>query len=184
MLQGMRLDTVRRSRPWDSSVFRYALGTSLGTHHWGREEKDALCERGEPDVPCSPDKILRWLLEIKAEVVQLLILCNPVVCSTPGFPVHHQLLELAQTPAEWVMPSNHLILCCPLLPSIFPSIRVFSSESAFTSSGQSIGVSASASGLPVNIQGWFPLGLTDFISVLFKGLYPRVKWSDLYVVFC
>ena len=54
-------------------------------------------------------------------------------CSTPGFPVHHQLQELAETHVyRVVMPSNHLILCCPLLlqPSIFPSIRVFSSESA------------------------------------------------------
>ena len=53
-------------------------------------------------------------------------------CSTPGFPVHHQLPELAQTHVHRVMPSNHLILCHPLLlpPSIFPSIRVFSSESA------------------------------------------------------
>ena len=50
----------------------------------------------------------------------------------PGFPVHHQLLELAQLVSiELVMPSNHLILCRPLLflPSIFPSIRVFSNES-------------------------------------------------------
>ena len=54
-------------------------------------------------------------------------------CSTPGLPVHHQLPELAQLMSiELVMPSNHLILCCPLLllPSIFPNIRVFSSESA------------------------------------------------------
>ena len=67
-------------------------------------------------------------------------LCNPMDCSTTGFPVHHQLQELAETHVHWVsvmsiesmMPSNHLILCCPLLflPSIFPSIRVFSKESA------------------------------------------------------
>ena len=53
-------------------------------------------------------------------------------CNMPSFPVHHQLLDLTQTHVhELVMPSNHLILCCPLLllPSIFPSIRVFSSES-------------------------------------------------------
>ena len=59
-------------------------------------------------------------------------LCNPMNCSTPGLPVHHQLPELAQTQAiELVMPSNHLILCRPrlLLPSIIPSIRVFSNES-------------------------------------------------------
>ena len=50
----------------------------------------------------------------------------------PGFPVHHRLLEFTQTrPIELVMPSNHLILCGPLLllPSIFPSIRAFSNES-------------------------------------------------------
>ena len=58
-------------------------------------------------------------------------LCNPKDCSTPGFSVHHQLPELAQTHVhESVMPSNHLILCRPLLlPSIFPSTRVFSNES-------------------------------------------------------
>ena len=53
--------------------------------------------------------------------------------STPGLPVHHQLPEFTQTHVtESVMPSNHLILCRPLLlpPSIFPSIRVFSNESA------------------------------------------------------
>ena len=53
-------------------------------------------------------------------------------CSTPGFSVHHQLLSLLQLRSiESVMPSNHLILCGPLLllPSIFPSIRVFSNES-------------------------------------------------------
>ena len=59
-------------------------------------------------------------------------LCKPMDCSTPGFPVHHHLWSLLKLmPIESVMPSNHLILCCPLLflPSIFPSIRVFSSES-------------------------------------------------------
>ena len=49
-------------------------------------------------------------------------------CSTPGFPVHHQLPELAQTPIESVMPSNHLITCHPLLSSVFARVRVFSSE--------------------------------------------------------
>ena len=63
-----------------------------------------------------------------------LALCDPMDCSTPGLPVHHQLQlpEFTQTiAAELVIPSNHLILCRPLLllPSIFPSIRVFSNES-------------------------------------------------------
>ena len=66
----------------------------------------------------------------KSSVTQsYLTRCDPMDCSTPGLPVHHQLLEFTQT---HVMPSNYLILCCPffLLPSIFPSIRVFSNESA------------------------------------------------------
>ena len=72
---------------------------------------------------------------------------------------------------ETVMPSNHLILCRPLLllPSIFPNIRVFFSQ-LFTSGGQSIGASASASALPMTIQDWFPLGLTSLISSQSKGL--------------
>ena len=58
--------------------------------------------------------------------------CDPMDCSTPDLPVHHQLLEFTQTMSiESVMQSNHLILCRPLtlLPSVFPSIRVFSNES-------------------------------------------------------
>ena len=68
------------------------------------------------------------------------------------------------------MLSNHLSLCHPLLllPSVFPRFRVFSSASALTSGGQSIGTSASV--LPVNTQGWFPSGLIHLISLQSKGL--------------
>ena len=71
---------------------------------------------------------------------------------------------------ESVMLSNHLILCCPLLlsPSDFPSIRSFPMSRLIASGGQSIGASASASVLPMNIQGWFPLGLTGLISLQSK----------------
>ena len=73
---------------------------------------------------------------------------------------------------ELVMPSNHLILCHPLLllPSIFPSIRVFSNESVLRIRWPSIGVSASGSVLPMNIQDWFSLGWTGWISLQSKGL--------------
>ena len=79
---------------------------------------------------------------------------------------------------ESVMPSNHLILChlLLLLPSIFPSISVFPVSQFFASGGHSIGVSASASVLPMNIQDWFPLGLAGLISLQSKGL-PRVLSS-------
>ena len=71
---------------------------------------------------------------------------------------------------ELVIPSNHLILCHPLLlPSVFPSIGSFPVTQFFASGSQSIGASASV--LPTNIQGWFPLGLTGLISLLSKGLW-------------
>ena len=66
---------------------------------------------------------------------------------------------------ELVIPSNHLSLCCPLLllPSIFPRISLLSG-------GQRIGVSTSTSVLPMNTQGWSPLGWTGWISLQSKGL--------------
>ena len=68
---------------------------------------------------------------------------------------------------ELMMPSNHLILFCPLLlqSSIFPSIRVFSNELDLRIRWPSFGVSASASVLPMNVQDWFPLGWTGLISL-------------------
>ena len=80
-----------------------------------------------------PDSFLCLFCLQFSSVAQLcLTLCDPMDCNTPGFPVHRQLPELAQTQSiRLVMPSNHLILCHSLLllPSIFPSIRVFSNES-------------------------------------------------------
>ena len=73
---------------------------------------------------------------------------------------------------ESVMPSNHLILCRPLFlpPSIFLASGSFPMSQFFASSSQSIGVSASASVLPINIQDWFPLEWTGWVSLQSKGL--------------
>jgi len=91
-------------------------------------------------------------------------LCYLKDCRMAGFPVLKYILEFAQTQVHWVddaiQPSHPLSPPC-LLPSIFPSIRVFSSESALC---------ISATVLPVNIQGWFPLILTSLISLQSKGL--------------
>ena len=75
-------------------------------------------------------------------------------------------------PIVSMMPTNHLILCRPLLllPSNFPASGSFPMSQLFASGGESIGASASASVLPMNIQDWFPLGLTSWISLLSKGL--------------
>ena len=93
-----------------------------------------------------------------------------------SFTVSQSLFKFMST--ESVMLSNHLILCHSLflLPSIFPSIKVFSNE-FFASGGQSVGASASATVLPMNIQGQFPLGLIGLISLLSKGL-SRVSSND------
>ena len=86
-----------------------------------------------------------------------------------SFTISWSLLKLMSI--ESVMPSNLLSLCCPLLflPSTFPEFRSFLMSWLFTSGGLSIGTSASASVLPMNIQHWFPLGLTGLISLLPKG---------------
>ena len=75
-------------------------------------------------------------------------------------------------PVESVMPSNHLILCCPLLllSSIFPSIRIFSNESALHIRWPKYWSLASSSVFPMNIQDWFPLEWTGWISLQSKGL--------------
>ena len=83
-------------------------------------------------VCCDPHS-QRLSVQFSSVTQSCLTLCNPMNCSTPGLPIHHQLPEFTQLMSiESVMPSNHLILCCPLLllPSIFPIIRVFSNESA------------------------------------------------------
>ena len=87
-----------------------------------------------------------------------------------SFTISQSLLKLMSI--ESVMPSNHLILCCPLLLllSIFPRIRVFSSESAFPIRWPKYWVSGSASVLPMNIQDWPPLAWTGWISLQSKGL--------------
>ena len=79
---------------------------------------------------------------------------------------------LKQSSIKSVMSSNHLILCHPVLlpPSIFPSIRVFPMSQFFTSGGERIRISASASVLPMNIENWSPLGWTGCISLQSKGL--------------
>ena len=96
--------------------------------------------------------------------------CNLMDCSTPGLPVHHQLLDFTQTqvhrvcdaiqPSSSVIPFSHL--------QSFPASGSSPMTQFFTSGGQ--GVSASASVLPMKIQDWFPLGWTGWISLLSKGL--------------
>ena len=99
-------------------------------------------------------------------------LCDPMDCSTPGFPVHHQLPELTQNPVHrWCHPtiSSSVVPFSSFL-QYFPASGSFQMSQFFASGGQIFGVSASASVLPMNIQDRFPLGWTGWISLQSKGL--------------
>ena len=114
-----------------------------------------------------------WWVQFSSVTQSCLTLCNPMNHRTPGLPVHHQLPESTQTHLyKSVMSSNHLILCPPLLllPSIFPSLRVFSNDSALHSRWPkywtfSFNISASS-----EHPGLIPLGWTGWISLQSKGL--------------
>ena len=116
----------------------------------------------------------RWTQRLSF-IVQLLRLKSCPTLLTTWTAAHQASLSfsisgssLRLTSIALVMPSNHLVLCCPLLllPSISPSIRSFPMSWLFAWGGQSIGVSTSSAIVPMTIQGWFPLGL---ISLQPKG---------------
>ena len=155
-----------RAHPWSPRWQRWPVPTPAAS-----ESGALLPERGDVE------KETLWHSHPSPRVVALqslscVQLCDSMDCSTQvslSFTIPQSLFELLSITS--MMPSHHLILCCRLflVPSIFPSIRVFSNEKAtFTSGGQSIGASASV--LPMNVQDWFPLGLIGFISLQSKGL--------------
>ena len=137
-----------------------------------QSSKLELCqvpERDErfPQVPV----LIGWSIIVFVQPLSSVWLCDPMDCSTPGFPVLHCPQEFAQTYVHW--------WCCPtisfsvIIPfssccQSFPASGSFPMSWHFASGGQSIGASASV--LPMKIQGWFPLILTGFISLQTEGL--------------
>ena len=109
-----------------------------------------------------------------------LTVCDPMNCSMPGFSVLHHLQEFAQTPVHWVndatQPSHPLSSPSPSCLQSFPASGSFPMSWLFVSGGQGIGALASI--FPVDIQGWFSLGLTGLISLLSKRL-SRVIFSTI-----
>ena len=102
-----------------------------------------------------------------------LTLCDPMNCSTPGLPVHHQFPEFTQIHVHRVgdaIQPSHPLSPLLLLPPIPPSIRVFPMSQIFAWGGQSTGVSALAIVLPMNNEDWSPSEWTDWISLQSKGL--------------
>ena len=123
---------------------------------------------------------IKWLLgaissvQFSSVAQSCLTLCNPMNCSMPGLPVHHQLPEFSQTHVHRVSDAiqipHPLSSPSPPAPQSLPASRYFPMSQLFIWGGQSIGVSASASVLPMNIQDWSPLGWTGWISLQSMGL--------------
>ena len=114
------------------------------------------------------------LSSVSSVAQSYLTLCDPMNCSMPGLPVHHHLLEFTQTHVhrvgDAIQPSHPLLSTSPPCPQSLPASDSFPMSQLFTSGGQIIGASVSASVFPMNIQGWFSLGLTSLISLQSKGL--------------
>ena len=101
-------------------------------------------------------------------------LCDPMDCSMPGLPVHHQLPEFTQTHVHWVddtiQPSHPLLSPSPPVLNLSQHQALFKLVSSLHQVAKVLGVSASASVLTMNIQDWSPLGWTGWMSLHSKGL--------------
>ena len=148
--------------PWVRKIFwRMATHSSILVWRIPRTEE-----------PGGLQSVVLHPIQFSSVTQSCLTLCDPMDCSLPVFPGHHQLLELAQTNVHQVgdaiQPSSVIPFSSHLLS--FPASGSFPMSQFFESGDQSIGASASASVLPMNIQDWFPLGLTGWIFLQSKGL--------------
>ena len=178
------------SRKGTTCVYQNLLGNGTANKSWKGEKrplkgtkKDKNVQDGGGEDERNQDWeaysiALSWLATLGSgaqfssfQLLSCAWLCNLVDCSTPAFRVRHQLLELAQTHVHQVSDA--------IQPSVIPfssHLQSFAESGSFlmswlfASSGQSTGASASVSVLPMNIQSWFPLGLTGLIFLPSKGL--------------
>ena len=137
---------------------------------YGLSHEGRLRARRKPQ-----DHLLFYPIVVVQSLSHVWLFATPwTACSMPVFPVLLYLLELAQTYVPWVsdaiQPSHPLSLPFSSCPQYFSASGSFPVSRFFASGGQSIGASAPASVLPMNIQGWFPLGLPGLIPLLSKGL--------------
>ena len=149
----------------------------------------AILQRTLKDITQWKNHVFISLVTLTISSVQLLSRVRLFV--TPWTAVHQPSLSITNsqsllrlTSIGSVMPSNYFILChcLLLLPSVFPSIRVFPMSRFFTSGGQSVGASASASVFLMNMQGWFPLALTSLISLQSRRLskvFSRPQFKNI-----
>ena len=160
------------------------MDTSVGNIPWRRKRLPTPVSGLENSIGCIVHEFTKNLARLSSFHTSYLIyhfsclvmsdFLQSLDCSTPGFLVHHQLPELTQThvhSSQWCYPtiSSSVIPFSSCLQSL-PASRTFPESQLLASGGQSIGVPTSASVLPMNIQGWFPVGWTGLILLLSKGL--------------
>ena len=129
-------------------------------------------------VPDTLQLLGKHSVQFSSVAQSCLTLCDPMNHSKPGLPVHHQLPESTQTHVHWVgdavQPSH------PVVPfshsQSFPASGSLQMSQLFTSGGQSTGVSASISVLPMNTEDWFPLGWTGVTSLAVKREFFPVRY--------
>ena len=176
-------------RNWGSSCavtgkfYSSCVSKGKWTAWWGRQDIASLPEQWghslpeplpHPVVSANTETWVPMTFSFSSVTQSCLTLCDCMVCSTPGFPAHHQLAEIAQTHIRWVseaiQPSHPL--SSPSSPAFqsFPASLSFPMSQFFSSGDQSIGALPSASVLPMNIQHWFPLWWIGWISLQSKGL--------------
>ena len=128
-----------------------------------------------------------WIIIVPVHLLLYPTLCNPVNCSSLGSSVLQHLPEFAECPlSHWYHPnisSSFSPFSC--YPQIFPSSKSFPMSQLFPLGGQSIGAAISALVLPMNIQGWCPLGLTGLISLLSERLsrvfFNTTVWKNQFI---
>ena len=168
---------VQQIATWTNCMFNFSFNLSTKIFHIQSCNKYILTIFGT--IPSTKNtaniRALKLFFSQFSSVAQSCpTLCYPMDCSTTGFPVDHQLPEIAQTRplsqrCHLSISSSVVTFFSPL--QSFPASGSFPVSHFFASDGQSIGVWASTSILPVNIwQHWFPLGFTGLISLLSKGL--------------
>ena len=129
----------------------------------------------------------RCYLQFSSVAQSCLTLCDPMNCSTPGLPVHHQLPECTQihihSVSDAIQPSHPLVIPFSSCPQSLSASKPFPVSQLFAWGGQSIGVSASVSVLLMNTQDWFPLRWTGWISLQYF-IYVIYALKVNYVVIC
>ena len=171
-------------RNWGSSCavtgkfYSSCVSKGKWTAWWGRQDIASLPEQWghslpeplpHPVVSANTETWVPMTFSFSSVTQSCLTLCDCMVCSTPGFPAHHQLAEIAQTHIRWVseaiQPSHPL--SSPSSPAFILSQHqgLFQGISSLNQVAKVLEFSASASVLPMNIQDWCPLGLTGWISL-------------------